>query len=93
MVSIVDVSDAGKMKMTVKIESNCQMLTKLGEQLAEINLPDAMASHTESVVYKMAAEHLSHSACPVPSAILKAIEVEAKMNLPRPVSITFEPAE
>ncbi|MFC2038503.1 DUF6951 family protein [Chloroflexota bacterium] len=93
MVSIVDVSNLGQMKMSVKIESDCEMLKKLGEQLEEISLRDALKNHAESEIYMKASESLKHTACPVPSAILKAIEVEAKMNLPRPVTIEFEPAD
>jgi hypothetical protein len=44
---------------------------------------------TESVVYQSAARHIRHTACPIPAAILKAIEVEVGIALPQDVTITF----
>jgi len=38
-------------------------------------------------VWRLAAKHRLHSACPVPVGILKAIEVEARLALPGNVSI------
>ena len=92
MVSTIEVSKDG-MKMNLKIDSACEMVKQLGEGLAEVSLRDALKPHAESIVYEWASKVRSHAACPVPMAILKAIEVEAKMALPRPVSITFEPVE
>ncbi len=42
-------------------------------------------------VYKQAAEANLHPACPVPVAMLKAIEVAAGLALPQDVLIHFEP--
>ena len=39
------------------------------------------------VTLRLAAEHLAHPACPVPSGILKAIEVESGLALPKDASI------
>jgi len=39
------------------------------------------------VTPRLAAEHLVHPACPVPSGILKAIEVESGLALPKDASI------
>ncbi|MBI4771144.1 MAG: hypothetical protein HY784_12220, partial [Chloroflexi bacterium] len=46
----------------------------------------------ESAVYQSAARHIRHTACPIPAAILKAIEVEVGIALPRDVHIQFQPA-
>ena len=45
---------------------------------------------TDSAVYRSATQHLKHAACPVPSAILKAIEVEAGLAVPQDVIIKIE---
>ena len=37
-----------------------------------------------------AAENLAHGACPVPSAVIKCIEAECGLALPRTTSFTFE---
>jgi hypothetical protein len=36
----------------------------------------------------MAAKHCKHAACPVPSGIIKAIEVASGLALPKDASIT-----
>jgi hypothetical protein len=41
-------------------------------------------------VYRAAAKHLKHTACPVPSGTIKAMEVEAGFCLPEDASIVFE---
>jgi len=38
----------------------------------------------------VASRDISHAACPVPSAILKAIEVEVGAALPQDVTMTIE---
>jgi hypothetical protein len=41
------------------------------------------------VVFREAAKTLLHPACPVPVGIIKAIEMEAGLALPRDVEIRF----
>jgi len=48
-----------------------------------------LAGFADNPVYRSAAKHLKHVACPVPSAILKAIETESGMNVPKDVRIEF----
>ena len=73
----------------VKITSQCEMVEKLGSKLPELTMLDAFKRFLDNPVYRTGAICLKHVACPVPSGILKALEVEAGLNLPREVSITF----
>ena len=78
-------------KMSVRLESQCGMLQKLGEDIATVDtMAAAFTGFLNNPVYMAAARHLKHAACPVPGAIIKAIEVEAGFNLPRDASIRFE---
>ena len=43
----------------------------------------------QNPVYKSAAMHIRHVACPVPGGILKAIEVEFGVCLPKSVNMDF----
>ena len=43
----------------------------------------------EGTVYKTLSQHVPHTACPIYSGVLKAIEAEAKLALPRDVSFRF----
>jgi hypothetical protein len=73
----------------VKITSQCEMVEKLGKDITELTMMDAFKRFFDNPVYRTGATCLKHVACPVPSGILKALEVEAGLNLPRDVSITF----
>lgn len=75
---------------SLSIISACPMVTKLGEQLPELTLMDAFKGFRENPVYSKAGTCLKHVACPVPSGILKALEVEAGLNVEKDVSIVFD---
>lgn len=75
------------------ISSDCEMVASLGSQLSELDSRDALRSHGRSAVYECAFQHIKHVACPVPAAILKAIEVELGAALPGDVSIRFKPRD
>lgn len=70
------------------IRSDCKAVLKLAEQFPEVD-PMKEVFWRRSVPPLLAAtpQCLSHPACPVPSGILKAIEVEAGFALPKDVSI------
>jgi len=73
----------------ISLETECEMVKKMEADIAflEFRAPFSVILHNP--VYRSASKNLKHAACPVPSAILKAIEVEAGACLPRPVSVTF----
>ena len=75
--------------LSVSVESACGMVQELGKALGEIGLFEALAPIAKNRVHQSAATCLKHSACPVPAGILKAIEVEAGMALPREVRMVF----
>ncbi len=72
----------------LSIESDCEAIRRLAGALTEVNpyreisfrrgTPQALA---------MGAQYCNHPACPVPVGIIKAVEIAAKLNLPRDVTI------
>ena len=90
MVCKVEISKKDRMNLEVKLDSKCEMVNKLGELIGEVNLREALRPHGANIVYDKAAGTIGHVTCPIPMAILKAIEVEAGMALPRPVTLSFE---
>ncbi len=86
---IVDVAVKDKKSFTVSIISNCKMVEKLGQELNELTMMDAFRHIHVNPVYVKGAACLKHAACPVPSGILKALEVAAGLNVPRDVTMTF----
>lgn len=72
----------------LEFETTCGHVEKLAEQLTEVDPYREISYRGEGpVTLRLAAEHLVHPACPVPSGILKAIEVESGLALPKDASI------
>ena len=93
MAVTIEVAKAGKRRVKVEITSNCDKVTEMGELSSDLGLGDALKPQVYSEVYKCASEHHLCASCPVPMAILKAMEIETGLALPRPVLIHFETTE
>ena len=65
------------------------MVQSIQEELTDLDLRDIFAPMLENPVYQAASKILSHASCPVPSGILKTLEVEAEMALPKDVHMIF----
>jgi len=89
----IEVAKTAKRKVKVAITSDCETITNLGQSLSVIDHWDSLQPRESSEVHTQATTHGLHTACPVPIAILKAIEVEAGLAVPRDVSIHFETTE
>ena len=72
----------------VEFETSCGYVEKLAEVLTEVDPFTEISYRGDGpVTLRLAAEHLVHPACPVPSGIIKAIEIEAGLALPKDASI------
>jgi hypothetical protein len=70
-------------KVRLFIESDCDAIQRLGEELAEVEPFQEITFRNQGPqTLKMGAKHCYHTACPVPVGIIKAIEVEAGLALP-----------
>lgn len=65
------------------------MIEELGENLKELSMMACFTRIIDSIVYKEASACLKHVSCPVPSAILKTVEVEAGLAVAKDVSMKF----
>ena len=91
MVCSIEVSKIDRQQVGLTIETKCDMIRELGEQAAVLQSRDVLKPPVQSTLYEYALKSRLHSACPVPAAIVKAVEAEIGMALPRPVSIEFDP--
>ena len=75
----------------LQIRSECKEIKKLANALTVISLQDLRnaKSFTENKVNKNAARYIRHFSCPIPCAILKAVEVELELALKKNVTIKF----
>ncbi len=84
----VEVTTAAKRNCSVNIKSECPHIQKLASALTEVDPFKEISFRGEGpTVLKLGAQHCSHPACPIPIGIIKAIEVEAGLALPRDVII------
>ena len=64
------------MSVVVTIDSPCKMIKAFAEALKPVGAYDEFTlPMVQNPVYITASEHITHSACPIPCAVLKAIEV------------------
>ncbi len=87
----INVSRVDNKHVRVVVQSACEQITAMNPDLACLQWQGkgncVFTRITDSAVYQSAARHIRHPACPVPAAILKAIEIEVGIATPKDVSI------
>ena len=87
----IDVVGLPNHKVTVTITSDCEVVSKMGEELKELDWLSLWKQQGDGYsAYKAALQSIKDITCPVPVAILKAIEVEAGIVLPKDVTFSFK---
>lgn len=77
--------------VTIQITSDCPRIRQSTQELTQVSpLEEISLPLTQTNTYKAAAECSVSGACPVPSAILKAIEVPVGLAHPSDVHIQIE---
>ena len=88
--SVVRAEKGPERTVDIAVESGCAMVQKMAAEITRLGRRDALTGILHNPVYLAAGRHLKHAACPVPAAVLKALEVEAGLNVERDATITFE---
>ncbi len=86
-------TDEDMIEVNVQVDSMCEAVQKMFKELG--NDFDAfeicLSKPGTNPFYQYAAENFpAHAACPTIAGIIKCIEAECKLALPRDVSVTFE---
>ena len=86
-VTTVEAKMEGKVcKLT--ITSTCKAIQQIALELPEVNpMQEISAKRAIPQTLQMGLKHCYHAACPVPVGIIKAVEVEGKLALPKDVII------
>ncbi|MFC1833577.1 DUF6951 family protein [Thermodesulfobacteriota bacterium] len=84
-----------KLCARIEIETDCESVEEL-KTILEAGGPIEMKEFIGTAkkgnkILQLAFETLPHSACPVAVGIIKTLEVELGLNVPKPVLIEFEP--
>lgn len=89
----IDVKKLDNKHVQVIVRSECEQICAMNSDLARIQWKgrdhEVFGRITDSVVYLSAEEHIRHTGCPIPAAILKTIEIEVDIALPQDVTIKF----
>ena len=74
--------------VNLEINTRCENIQKLAGDLKAVNpMEEISFSGKGPKTLRMAAKHCKHAACPVPSGIVKAVEVASGLALPKDASI------
>jgi hypothetical protein len=88
--AIIELKSTGQI-VNLNISSKCESVIALADILTEVSLQDFSNRKvfTDNVVFKSADLCIHHRACPIPCAILKAVEAELGLALKKNVTIEF----
>ena len=90
----IEATRVEKRKVLVTIrDPECEHVQRLSESFNEIGLRDLFAPISRNPVFISAERAGCHPSCPIPIAIMKAVEVAMGMALPRDVFIRFNDGE
>jgi len=87
--AVIEVHRVDAKTVRIVIASDCEMISKWAEQLSPLDWPSSLGHPEDSFVIKSGLHHIGHVACPIPIAVLKAIEVEVGVAAPKDISIRF----
>ncbi len=88
--AVINVKKVLSGEVEISITSQCPNLKVFKEALSKVKISEAVAFPNRNVIIRTAVEILPHSACPLPCAIVKAVEAEVGFALKRDVTISFE---
>jgi hypothetical protein len=81
-------SDDTSGMVNLEINTRCEGIQKLAGDLKAVNPIEEISFRGKGPkTLRMAAKHCKHTACPVPSGIVKAVEVASGLALPKDASI------
>ncbi len=70
----------------VNIQSDCPHILAMAAEMDTVDsFTECFKNPCEGRVYKLARKHCKHASCPIPCAILKAVEVACGLSLPKHV--------
>jgi len=85
----ITVERLDKNRVSIKLDTACEMVKMMEADIKDSDWKKLLRKIIESPIYLSASKRLKHTGCPVPMAIIKAIEVELGIALPKDVKMTF----
>ena len=86
--TVIKVNSEDMQNAVVEIITECPNIKPMEQELMEVDgYEECFSKYGNSKVYELAKKYCKHVACPVPTAIIKGIEVACGLALPRDVEI------
>lgn len=86
--TVIKVSSEDMQNAVIEIVTECPNIAPMAQELKEVDgYEECFSKLGDSRVYELAKKYCKHAACPVPSAIIKGIEVACGLALPKDVDI------
>ena len=90
MRTLITAKDNGMGLIDLDIKSDCPNILKMSWRLEPMSpYAEVEAEFNKSTIYQLANDAIPHTACPVPSAMVKALEVAGDLGLKREAVIRF----
>ncbi len=90
-VTVVEANHQGKYVVQLTINSDCKHIQKLANELTEVQALNEISFRRGSPeILEKGGQFCTHTACPVPVGIIKAVEVATGLALPQTATIELE---
>ena len=80
----------GKRSVKFDIQSDCNQIQELADTLGNISMKELFLPLSQNPIFRIAERSGCHTACPIPSSIVKIAEVALGLALPKNVMLTFD---
>ncbi len=89
--TVIKATSQDKRHAIIEFKTDCPSLKPLETELTTADAyKEVFSKFGTSTVFQVYAKHCKHAACPVPTAIIKAIEASCGLALPRNVVIEIK---
>ena len=87
-ITTVQVESEDQQTATIQIKTQCPSLKPLEAESLEVDgFVECFGKVGEGEIFEWCRRYCRHAACPVPTGVVKAVEVACELALPRPVEI------
>lgn len=91
LMSEIEVTSVDGMNATFKVETDCPHIKAMAAAVPSVNgYEEVFKKYGEGDIALAAKEYCEHAACPVPTAMLKGVEIVCSLALPKDVEIKIE---
>ncbi len=93
LLTAVEAESEDGMEVRIRVKSGCESIRKMMEELGDTfdAYEVCLVKPGDGPFYEYACAHFpGHAACPAIAGIIKCVEAECRLALPKDASITFE---